>query len=84
MTYYPELYRFRTLKGMRKGAEYLGMAPTQKQLLWAAKSYDTIAFERWSYHHRWVGILCSNPVIMALFPLSLVEKAKRWISGLRG
>lgn len=84
MTYYPELYGFRTLRGMRKGAEFFGLSPTQKQLAWAAKSYDTIAFERWSYHHRWVGRLCSNPVVMAICSLASIEKAKRWISGLRG
>lgn len=84
MTYHPQMYRFRMLRGMRKGAEFFGREPSQKQLAWAAKSYDTIAFERWSYHHRWVGWLCANPVIMTFFSLKVIERAKRWVSSIRG
>lgn len=83
MTYYPELYRLRTLRGMRKGAEFFGMSPSHKQLEWAAKSYDTIAFERWSYHHKLVGGICRNPLVRALVPLSFLANAKAAVSRLR-
>ena len=83
MRYYPDMYRFRTLKGLRNGAEYFGLAPDMKQLNWAAESYDTIAFERWSHHHGWIGKVCGNSLVQALFPLSGIVKVKRMISKLR-
>lgn len=83
MTFHPELYRFRTLRGVRKGAEYFGISPSLRQLTWAAKSYDTIAFERWSYHHRLLGSICRNRLVMALFPFSALVNAKQRISRLR-
>lgn len=83
MTFHPDLYRLRTLRGMRGGAEFLGMSPTEKQLRWAAKSYDTIAFERWSYHHKLLGVICRNPVVMAVFPLGVLANGKKAISGVR-
>lgn len=76
MKYYPDLYRLRTLRGLRKGAEYFGRNPSKAQLRWAARSYDTIAFERWSYHHRILGVLCGNPCVWALIPLSLLVRIK--------
>ena len=45
MRYHPDTYNLRTLRGLRKGAEYFGMEPDKNELLWASKSYDTIAFE---------------------------------------
>lgn len=84
MTYHPDLYRFRDLKGMRKGAEFFGLNPSEEQLKWAARSYDTIAFERWSYHHQWIGKVCSNPLFRKLFPMSFVVEAKNMVSRIRG
>ncbi len=83
MKYYPNLYRLRTLKGLRKGAEFFGMSPSKKQLEWAAESYDTIAFEGWSYHHKAVGILCTNPLVMNLLPFSAMVGVKAAIAGRR-
>lgn len=83
MTYHPKLYRLRTLRGMRKGAEFFGMSPSRKQLEWAARSYDTIAFERWSYHHKFLGSVCRNPLVRALVPLSFLANAKAAVSRLR-
>lgn len=80
MTYHPDLYHLRTLRGLRKGAEYFGMAPSEAQLQWAARSYDTIAFERWSCHRRVLGILCGNPCIRALVPLSFLVQMKTEIA----
>lgn len=83
MTYYPELYHLRTLRGMRKGAEFFGMNPDFKQLVWAAKSYDTIAFERWSYHHPFLGSICRNPLVRAVVPLSFLAEAKAAVAKMR-
>ncbi|MEI3192245.1 MAG: glycosyltransferase [Lachnospiraceae bacterium] len=44
MKYHPGMYALRILRGLRKGAGFSGDS-TEKQLLWAAKSYDTIAFK---------------------------------------
>lgn len=84
MTYYPDLYHFRTLRGMRKGAEYFGMNPNREELLWAAQSYDTIAFERWSHHHKMVGRVCSTAIVRKMIPFSWFVNMKEKISELRG
>lgn len=76
MKYHPELYRLRTLRGLRKGAEFFGMNPSKEQLEWASGSYDTIAFEGWSYHHKLVGMLCRNPAVRKLLPFSVLVEAK--------
>lgn len=75
--YHPGMYELRTLRGLRKGAEFFGTAPTAAQLQWAAKSYDTIAFERWSHSRKWMNQLCGNSLVM-LFPLSwtLMQKIR--------
>lgn len=83
MRYHPGLYHLRTLQGLRKGAEYFGMSPTETQLRWAARSYDTIAFERWSCHRRILGFLCGNPCIRALLPLSFLVWMKTTIANKR-
>jgi hypothetical protein len=75
MKYHPGMYELRTLRGLRKGAEFFGTAPTAAQLQWAAKSYDTIAFERWSHSRKWMNQLCGNSLVM-LFPLSWIVNAK--------
>ncbi len=82
MKYHPGMYELRTLRGLRKGAEFFGTAPMAAQLQWAAKSYDTIAFERWSHSRKWLNQLCGNPVVM-LFPLSWIVNAKSIVSHLR-
>ncbi len=83
MALHPGFYKLRSLKGLRKGAEYFGLRPSPAQLAWAAKSYDTIAFERWSCHHRLLGSVCRNPLVMALFPFSALVGAKQEFSRLR-
>lgn len=83
MTYYPELYGLRSLKVFRNGAEFFGMSPNRRQMEWAAKSYDTIAFERWSYHHEWLGKICGSKAVMSVFSLSALVNMKRKISKLR-
>lgn len=83
MTYYPQLYRLRTLNGMRKGAEYFSLTPTKDQLEWAAKSYDTIAFERWSHYHKELGKICASEMVQKLVPFSWITSLKMKISRLR-
>lgn len=83
MRYYPKMYRLRTLRGLRNGAEFFGMSPNEGQLEWAARSYDTIAFERWSHHRGWLGKLCSNKLVQTLFPLAGIVKMKKMVSKLR-
>lgn len=83
MTYYPDMYKLRTLRGMRNGAEFFGMAPTQEQLEWAAKSYDTIAFERWSHHHRFLGKICDNILIRKCIPLRFLVNVKKKVTEMR-
>lgn len=80
MKHYPKLYYMRTLRGLRKGAEFFGMDPSIKQLEWAARSYDTIAFEGWSYHHRLIGMICRNPLVRMLVPFSVLVKAKAMVA----
>ncbi|QUO20804.1 hypothetical protein KFE18_09195 [Clostridiaceae bacterium Marseille-Q4143] len=83
MKYHPGMYALRTLRGLRKGAEFFGTIPTEKQLLWAAKSYDTIAFERWSHHRKILGRICRNTVIQKCFSLRTVVEMKGLISRIR-
>lgn len=80
MTCHPNMYGLRTLKGMRNGAEFFGMHPTKEQLAWAAESYDTIAFERWSHHHESLGKICRISLIRKVIPLHVLVNAKKWIS----
>ncbi len=83
MKYHPETYELRTLRGLRKGAEFFGMAPTEEQLQWAAESYDTIAFERWSHHRKILGRICRNTFIQKLVSLRTLVEAKGMISRIR-
>lgn len=83
MRYHPDTYNLRTLRGLRKGAEYFGMEPDKNELLWASKSYDTIAFEGWSHHHRLLGMICGNRIVQALFPLSCIVFMKNTVSRIR-
>lgn len=83
MTYHPQMYRLRTLKGMRKGAEYFGLEPTEDQLAWAAGSFDTIAFERWSYYHGVIGKICNCKIVQKLIPFSWITGLKMGISRMR-
>lgn len=83
MARYPDLYRLRTLRGMRKGAEYFGMEPGEEDLRWAAKSYDTIAFERWSHYNKIMGSICSNRAVKKAVPLSLLVDMKTTVSKVR-
>lgn len=83
MLYYPKLYRLRTLKGMRKGAEYFGLTPSAAQLKWAAGSFDTIAFETWSHHNKILGKICSYEIVWKLVPFSWITDIKMKISRLR-
>ena len=83
MKYHPGMYELRTLRGLRKGAEFFGSNPTEKQLLWAAKSYDTIAFERWSHHRKILGRICGSTIIQKMCLLRTVVEAKGLISRIR-
>lgn len=83
MKYHPGMYELRTLRGLRKGAEFLGTAPTEAQLQWAAKSYDTIAFERWSHQHKMFTKICGSTWIQKLIPLNVLVDAKGTISRIR-
>ena len=83
MKYHPGMYELRTLRGLRKGAEFFGTAPTEAQLKWAAKSYDTIAFERWSHMHQITASVCENRLVQKLIPLKALVEIKRTITRIR-
>ena len=83
MKYYPGMYALRTLQGLRRGAEFLGTEPTEEQLQWAAKSYDTIAFERWSHQHELLKRICGSAVIRRMISLRFLAELKLKIAEIR-
>ena len=83
MKYHPGAYELRTLKGLRKGAEFFGMTPTEAELQWAAKSYDTIAFERWSHQHELLKRICGSAVIRRMISLQFLAELKLKIAEIR-
>lgn len=55
MEYHPELFSIRWMKQSRRSAKFISLRPNEKQLAWAAKSYDVITLEPWNYKSdRWV------------------------------
>ena len=45
--FYPDAYATRKLRTLRHGADFLGLAPSDDVLQWAANDFDTISFEKW-------------------------------------
>lgn len=55
LQHYSAIMKFRNFTTMRHGGMFFGANPTSSDIEWAAKSFDTISFEK--YDRRW-GILC--------------------------
>lgn len=53
--YYREQYAYRPIKAMRHGRIYFGINPSDDELNWASKSYDTISFEHFDHEWKWLS-----------------------------
>lgn len=71
--YYPEKFQIRKLKTIRYGKVLFGEKPTNQQLEWVAKKYDTISFEKSHLRSRFYQIW-SNNFFYKIIPFECFEK----------
>lgn len=73
LKYYPDRYQTRSLTSLREGRTYLGLHPGEKELKWAARSFDIVSFERWD-NRCFFSFLWLNPIGFRIYDLGKIVK----------